>query len=492
MKSLTLPLILLVACEPGGARVGDVTPGGGPAGSLSVDAQAAFDPVRGPLGFTVEGKAGQAVTVVAESDGVAIGSVSGTLDGSGRWTGTWDASADPPSAGPYVLVARAGEAEAHDDFAVVRPGFSEARWADDGGALAHREPLYWRGGQVLQDVAAAVATTTSVDAFPDVSADIIWAPTDGSGEPVAYRYDSRPILELSVPTATDLGATGLEDAVVEVAVDGWTALDGARLEPGGTVRLQLDGELSDSVGVTETDLLLSFAAVDGDRRWELGSQWLPVRMYRVLGPQTTGFDRDDAHPWVAAIDPALRAIDGTYAAHGDVVDALVAWIYRDLGLRYDTAAGASFYSDYDGFQWDQPRFYLTDFLQRRNGDTINCSDSANILATHANLIGAELVHIVILENYNLNEIKAIGGTEFTSCPFGPWGGCGFSYHAVTTNDPGGATVWDTTLALDGDANPGAAPSTELLVQSLTGAEYLDRLVRSGPAAYESPARITFE
>lgn len=486
-----LPLPLILACAPGGARVG-TEPGGAGGGALGVDAQAAFDPLRGPLSFQVTGPPGAAVTVVALDGATELGTVAGSLDASGRWDGAWDAAASPPQAGRYALVARSAGREAQDAFAAVRPGFAEARWSDDGGATAHRELLYWRGDQAVQDAAAPAATTTSVTAFPDVSADLIWGPTDGSGEPVAYRYDSRPILELTVPTVTDLGGTGLDDAVVEVAVDGWTALGDARLTPGGTVRLQLDGELSDSLGVTETDLSLTFTAVDGSARWPLGEQRLPVRVYRVLGPQTTGWTEGQAQPWIAAIDPALRAIEGTYAAHGDVVDALVTWVYNDLGLRYDTNAGASFYSEYGGFQWDEPHFYFTDFLARRNGDVVNCSDSAMILATHANQLGAELVHIVILENYSLNEIKAVGGTEFTSCPFGPWGGCGFSYHAVTTNDPGAATVWDTTLALDGDADPGSAPSTELLVQSITGAEYLDRLVRSGQANYESPARVTFE
>ena len=60
------------------------------------------------------------------------------------------------------------------------------------------------------------------------------------------------------------------------------------------------------------------------------------------------------------------------------------------------------------------------------------------------------------------------------CPFGkPWG-CGFSYHAVTTLDDA-ATIWDATLALDGDKDPTSAPSTELMVHGIPGADYLYRL-----------------
>jgi hypothetical protein len=81
----------------------------------------------------------------------------------------------------------------------------------------------------------------------------------------------------------------------------------------------------------------------------------------------------------------------------------------------------------------------------------------------------------------LNFIKSIGATDYTHCPFGSQG-CGFSYHAVTTPDDA-ETIYDATLALDGDDDPGAAPFTELLVQTIDGQEYLDRLVMSGNASY---------
>ena len=256
--------------------------------------------------------------------------------------------------------------------------------------------------------------------------------------------------------------------------------------------LQKDEALADTVGITEQDLSLSFVAVDADgAEWPLGEQLLPLRVYRVLGPQ--GFARTSEHysPWPAVIDPGRGAIEGTPAHHDPVVDALVEWIYTDLGLVYDTASGSSFYSEYFGWTWDEPHFYLTEFLSRQNGDIVNCSDSGNILASYSNMLGAHLKHIVILDDFNLNFIKAIGHAEHTSCPFGaPWG-CGFSYHAVTTDDDG-LTVWDTTLALDGDADPGSAPSTEWLVQTIPGQDYLDALVRSGSASYQYPARITIE
>ena len=97
------------------------------------------------------------------------------------------------------------------------------------------------------------------------------------------------------------------------------------------------------------------------------------------------------------------------------------------------------------------------------------------------MIGAPQSYRIILSNFELNEILAVGADEYSSCPFPP-NGCGFSYHAVTSDD--GEQIWDATLALDGDDDPGASPSTLLQAQSVSAEEYLDRLVRSGRAEYQ--------
>lgn len=479
--------LTLLGCTAGQA---DVNRNGGPGAGLvplTADAAPAFDPARSPLAWSVAGAPGAGIEIAVERDGQVLWTTSATLDGSGTLDGTWDAAAEPPEPGPLTLVVTAGSQTATDPTAAVRVGFDEAWFGDADGADRTRQVLFWRGGRTLQSLDQPVSVAVDGADFPAVSSDVVAAPVDGTAEPVAYPHDARPVVALGVPAGN-----GFEHATIEVVADGWTATTSPALEAGGVVKLQRDEPLGTTVGLTDETVALRFEAIDDDgSRHDLGTQLLPTRVYRLLGPQTTGFAADEAQPWVAAIDPALRAIDGTVAEHDAVIDALVAWVYNDLGLTYDTAAGASFYSEYAQGNWDEPIFFLSDFLQRRNGDTINCSDSGNILATHANMVGAELVHIVILQNYQLNEIKAVGQAQFTSCPFGPWG-CSFSYHAVTTDSPDGATIWDTTLALDGDADPGNAPSTELLVQTLSGQEYLDRLVRSGSAAYDHPAQVIFE
>lgn len=106
------------------------------------------------------------------------------------------------------------------------------------------------------------------------------------------------------------------------------------------------------------------------------------------------------------------------------------------------------------------------------------------------MIGVTLSYTIITPSFNLNYIKAIGGDSFDHCPFGN-GGCGFSYHAVTTPDDAGF-ICDATLALDGDEDPGSYPGEELLVQAITGEEYLDRLVMSGRTNYRYTQKETLQ
>jgi hypothetical protein len=52
-------------------------------------------------------------------------------------------------------------------------------------------------------------------------------------------------------------------------------------------------------------------------------------------------------------------------------------------------------------------------------------------------------------------------------------------------------VWDATLALDGDDDPGSEPNTLRLVQSVPADEYLDRLAAE-PAEYVYQSKGTLQ
>lgn len=461
--------------------------------AVEIAAAQAFDPLLGPLDVEVRAAPSVDLTFeIRDAAGIVV-TEAGTTDPDGRWSTRWEArdGAGWEAAGVYTLSATVPGAEGEAPVGLVRAGFVAARLEDDAGVSATREPLYWPVARELRDAADPVATLAGIDDgrapldFPAVAEGPMAVRPDGN-EPAAFVYDSRPLLSLDVATVSALGGTGLDTVDVAVSAEGWTVLSGVPLRPGTPVLLQRDAPLGDTIGISELDLALVFSA--GDAR--LGSQRLPLRLYRVLGRSQFASAADKYRPWAPMVEASLAALEGTTAEVYPVLDALVDFVYFDLDLSYDTQSGAAAYSVYTGDGLSGPHLFLTDFLTRRNGSVINCSDAGNILGAYANMIGAPLDHLILDPGFQLNFIQAIGATEHTSCPFGP-GGCSFNYHAVTTT-PGSELIWDATLALDGDGDPGETPNTDLLVQEIPADEYLDRLVRSGFPQYNSQIRGTLE
>ena len=147
-------------------------------------------------------------------------------------------------------------------------------------------------------------------------------------------------------------------------------------------------------------------------------------------------------------------------------------MYDDLGLRYDDVFGGSAYTEYlDG--WNDGVFRIVAFQRRDDGSVINCSDAASIVSSYANMVGIELRYHILQHategGFDLNYIRPIGFAAFDETPFRSGGGS-FSYHAIT--GPPDGTVYDATLALDGDGDPGAPPHTARMATGLTPAEYL--------------------
>lgn len=446
----------------------------------------AFDPLLGgPLAIhTVAAGAETTTVTIHDADGQAVATVTDSWDGR-------DESGELLPTGGYTvsLEATLGTLRIEEQTAVrmVRCGVTGA-WAEgDEGVSATHVPLYWHVNRMVQGEDVPFTEAASLEdeqgdpvqlASPDDNLDFF---PEGGALPVAFTWDSRPILTLTLGDSTVLGSSGLPGAGVRVELDGWSAISGADdLDPATPVLLQADEALGAGPGVLDETLHLRFLADDEDgTTWEIGEQSVPVRWYLLL--DAPNFDRpeDPYNAWVAAIDPALRAIDGVEPTDEAVLDALVDWIYNDLGLAYDTRYGASYFTNYQS-GWTPAVFELSSFLRPDAGRTVNCSDCASILSTWANMLGAPLVYSIVLQNFDLNYILAIGGDQFTHCPFGSWG-CSFSYHAVTTND-GGDTIWDATLALDGDADPSSSPSELLMVEGIDAQEYLERLVMSGRAS----------
>ncbi len=472
-----------------------------PVYEVGVDGPAVIDPMLAPapLAFvfthsvTNGGEEGVARVTVEDESGAlvrALTDASAWVDGV-EWDGT-DAKGSPVASGRYAihleeLVDGVVVAEATQDVDAVRVGVV-------AGTLGGKDriPLTWHyaGGPQMYWTDGVVAPTFLLEGIDDPKtgepaeipapwADTYAPPADPMGEnmPCAFAWDALPTLALTL--GGEIGK-----ATVDLAIEGWTLTAGT-IAPGETVVFQKDEPLSTSVGVWEPTLALNWLDSSGNA---IGSRDLPLRVYLVLGPAMFPDTGDQHQAWVAAIDPALRAIAGAEPTPPAVTSALVEWIFRDLALAYDIEYGASAYTSYHG-AYSDPMFPMTAFLDCTRGSIVNCSDCAGILNAYANMLGVDLFYAHIFSGFDSNYIEAIGYPEFTHCPFGePWG-CGFNYHAVTTLDDA-ATIWDATLALDGDKDPTSDPSKELMVEGVAGAEYLYRLSPDDDVYYDKIAQGT--
>ena len=469
-----------------------------------------LDPLRGgPLSFTatvepstfavlldatVVDDAGAVVAVLADDLAPAPDALDATL---AALTVEWDGRGTdgaPAAPGVYTVAWTLHDgagltwgADGTDAF-VVRTGLVGGTWGQSKLEDDERVPLLWHKALGASPYWSDAGTTAAFqldgvstgEGVKEVPVDVPepWADLEvppegwtGVNLPQGFSWDSRPTLTLTL--GGDLGASA-KAVTWGASIEGWELIDGS--VAGGTLVFRKAEALTDSLGVREGSLSLVLTADEQP----VATQEVPYRIYALMGPATFTSDVSPHLAWVAAVDQALRGIDGVEPTDAAVLDALIEWIFTESDVAYDTRSGASYYMSYSG-GWTGGRFDFRGFLDRSSGRIVNCSDCSGIAGVFANMLGVGLDYSIILSNFELNEIKAIGIDEYTSCPFGP-GGCGFSYHAVTTNDLS-ETIWDATLALDGDKDPGSEPWTELLVQSIPGAEYLERLVRSGRAEY---------
>ena len=468
-------LWIALACPPSTTVNVDAT-------EARIVASPAFDPLSGvPFTWTIAGVDGlaDAPGAVLAADGSIVRE---RVTPKGGWDGRDDLGALAPT-GEYSLRVGSAASVVETPFMIVRPGVVAAYAEGDGGITAERMPLYWSLKRHSQEIAEPFSEVGSIDDeaghrldLPALGESLV-VPTEGAADPLAYTWDSRPILALTLGAVSALGAPHLADTELRVAIEGWTVLNDVPLADGAIVTLQRNEPLGTTLGVTEETLVIEVLAVDDQGTvWPVSSLPLPWRVYRVLAGPTWEEEDERYDPWVDAVDPALRVLEGTVPDRKATLDALVRWIFEDSGLSYDTQYGASAYTTYVRNDWEKANFDMTSFLSRKYGVVINCTDCASIIVAFGNMIGAEVDYAIIGWNFDLNYILAIGGSEFDPCPFGP-NGCGFSYHAVTT-DVENDLIWDATLALDGDEDPGSAPNTALLVQSIPADDYLFRLAKS--------------
>jgi hypothetical protein len=310
---------------------------------------------------------------------------------------------------------------------------------------------------------------------------------DGATYPVALTVGSKPQLTFTLGKTAWVGSkvvpggvdtTGLPD--IRLVLDGAPKSE-TKITDGGTVTFTLDTAPAANVGQYDLALSWHFEVRDGGSWKEIpgASQSTKIKVYGVLGNEL-GTAVPNL-PWVTIVDAVTKEIGGKTKDPVEIRKMLVRFVYEDFGLSYDRKSGASAYTNYvgtGGSSWTKASFDLSSFVKfkspgvRAKGNIVNCTDCASILSTYANMVGVKLHYAIIGWNFGLNPILGIGATTPGS-PFDS-GRMGFSYHAVTTPNST-TTIDDATLALDGDSDPTTAPFSKLLVQDVSGSEYLTRL-----------------
>jgi hypothetical protein len=153
-------------------------------------------------------------------------------------------------------------------------------------------------------------------------------------------------------------------------------------------------------------------------------------------------------PWTEVLDHACREAGGARNAN-EAAALLTRWVFS-LGarnkLRYDDFGSGSSTFTIPGMR----TFRCTHFLQAL-ADTarwrVNCTDCATILSSFANILGCDLTQSQIGDDFQTNNIQKIGSGSPISQPF--------RFHEVAWKFPavGAASVYDSCLQVDGDADP---------------------------------------
>ncbi|AKF09701.1 hypothetical protein [Sandaracinus amylolyticus] len=444
------------------------------------------------------------------------------LDGcDARWDGR-DESGDIVAPGALVATARlvradgSERARAESALEVVRLGIDCVQLEGPS-----RVPLLYRATAGLRDGwyevgSAMVPWQLARDASEGADA-VALELADGTPRALPAPWDdvlSPPLDErsddgvehdtYSLPTAWIAGAEitarvrlasivagGIEgaprDVEVRVVAPEGLAIEGEdRFAEGAEIFARTTSSPVPAVGRYDVAWRFTFEARRGDGAWQRipGATTPALRLYGLVAEPVFDLDRVPYRAWVDVVDRIATWVDGASADEREVAAAIVEGIYTTMGLRYDTARGASFYTDY-ATDFSGATFSMQRFEERASGSVVNCSDAASILTAYANMVGIDLRYHILTNvagaqvGFDLNYIRAIGGTEFDETPFDSGRG-GFRYHAIVGSRDG--RTWDATLAVDGDGTPAAPPHLPLLVQGLEPDVYL-------AALSSEPARI---
>ena len=194
--------------------------------------------------------------------------------------------------------------------------------------------------------------------------------------------------------------------------------------------------------------------------------------YYVLAGQPALLDGSDfgaspAVPWIGVLEDTAELFEGVPATIEDTLDTLRDYLFYHDYLLYDPGSGT--YSDFEGdyMYWSSITAEVSSFLDRREGLSLYCHSMSCMLSALAGNHGVRAEQIVLGVNFTTNLTRAAGSDN--------WRAWSFNSHSVVTPDDG-ETIWDASIALDGDDAPDDDDSIEeVMPRGMSGEEYMWRL-----------------
>ncbi|KFA92611.1 LamG domain-containing protein [Archangium violaceum] len=236
-----------------------------------------------------------------------------------------------------------------------------------------------------------------------------------------------------------------------------------KFDPGGdaTLTLQLPNHALAASGIALQDISWTWQYQVGAAEWTTITS-TTHRIYVLLDvptlPWMQGADtQNNQLPWTDVLDHSCTWAAGAATADA-AVRAVTEKVNGGIDLTYDTAQGASVYTDNARPQ----NFLCTQFLKYLGhmggaGGQVNCTDCASIVTTFSNILGCNVFASTMGEKFRCNQILAIGTTTWV-VPFG----YGFAYHEVAWTGAGSYkdNLYDACLHLDVGPDPwGTGPHT---------------------------------
>ncbi len=302
-----------------------------------------------------------------------------------------------------------------------------------------------------------------------------------TSSPIAHNVPAGFVASSPIQATLTLGAQAISSSRL-IAVDAFGSrsedvppirLVGseADLSPGGSATVDLS-PASETMGREIRSVQWDFESVDDEGIATPIPGFIQTEhtLYTLAGQPAlldgTHMDAAPPVPWIGVLEDTAEVLDGVAAEPAPVLDALRDYLFEHDYIIYDPGDAA--YTDFTGayIYWSSITADLTGFLDRSSGLNLYCHSMSCLLSALAGNVGVEAQQIVLGVGFTTNQTRAAGTDS--------WQRWGFNSHSVVTPD-GGETIWDSSIALDGDDEPDSEPIEEVMPRGMDGAEYFWRL-----------------